>query len=94
MDFTVIIPAYKPDDSLLRIVQQLFELENRIIVVDDGSGPDFRPVFDSIAASNQATVLHHRTNRGKGSAIRTALEYIHSSLPDCSTLVSRPRSSA
>lgn len=34
----VIIPAYKPDERLVGIVDQLWTYGFRIVVVDDGSG--------------------------------------------------------
>lgn len=41
----VIIPAYKPDETLVTITGQLWEYGCRIIVVDDGSGEEYQMVF-------------------------------------------------
>ena len=48
--------------------------DTSIIVVDDGSGPDYAPIFDE--ARSIATVLTHKENRGKGAALKTGLSYI------------------
>ena len=42
----VIIPAYKPDEALVTITDKLWAYGCRIVVVDDGSGEDYQPVFD------------------------------------------------
>lgn len=76
----VMIPAYQPDEKLLKLVQELKEkTEYPIVIVDDGSRADCQPLFDALEA--QATVLHHEVNRGKGAAIKTALGYIQQNFP-------------
>lgn len=70
----VIIPAYKPDKTLVAITDQLWAYGCRIIVVDDGSGEEYRQIFDQ--AGDICIVLRHTENRGKGAAIKTALSYI------------------
>ena len=76
----VIIPAYRTDGALVEVVnelqrEKLVEKRNmQVIVVDDGSGDEYRDVFDEV--SEECIVLHHRENRGKGAAIMTALTYV------------------
>ncbi len=70
----VVIPAYKPDETLVLLVQKVRELGHKILVVDDGSGEAYREVFEK--ARRWSTVLRHEKNRGKGAAIKTALAYI------------------
>ena len=41
-----------------------------VLVVDDGSGPDYAAVFSECARAG-ARVVHHTHNRGKGAALRT-----------------------
>ena len=41
----VIIPAFRPDKTLISITDQLWSLGYGIIVVDDGSGKDYRQVL-------------------------------------------------
>ena len=70
----VIIPAYKPDERLIGIVDQLWTYGFRIVVVDDGSGEDYLDIFNRI--SDVCILLRHEENRGKGAAIKTALEIL------------------
>ena len=71
----VIIPAYKPDERLIKIVDELWTYGFRIVVVDDGSGEDYFDIFNRI--SDVCIFLHHEENRGKGAAIKTALDYVN-----------------
>lgn len=70
----VIIPAYKPDQTLKAITEKLWAYGCQIIVVDDGSGEEYQQVFDKV--KDICIVLGHRENCGKGAAIKTALSYI------------------
>lgn len=53
---------------------------NQVVLVDDGSGEDKQQEFWKL--SEYAIVLHHEQNRGKGTAIKTALKFIQESLWD------------
>ena len=48
----ILIPAYKPDESLVRLAQQITELDAHaeILVVDDGSGSTYVPIFTELAS--------------------------------------------
>ena len=76
----VIIPAYKPDETLVTITDQLWGYGCRIVVVDDGSGEKYQPIFEKI--SDISIILRHSENRGKGAAIKTALTYVKEELWD------------
>lgn len=69
----VIIPAYEPDEKLLKLLKQLKEAGiANIIVVDDGSGSDYQELFLQAEAVEGCEVLHHAVNLGKGRALKTA----------------------
>ena len=71
----IVIPAYDPDEKMLKLIEEVSMMENReIIVVDDGSSKDHESLFEVVADS--CVVLRHNSNRGKGRAIKTALQYI------------------
>lgn len=53
----VIIPAYKPDETLITITDQLWGYGCWIVVVDDGSGEEYQPIFDKISEMNVLMVL-------------------------------------
>lgn len=76
----VIIPAYKPDKTLVTITDQLWAYGCQMVVVDDGSGEGYQEIFDKV--KDICIVLHHLENRGKGAAIKTALTYIKNELWD------------
>ena len=72
----VLIPAYKPDNRLTVLVSTLRrDLGGcQVLVVDDGSGPEYSEVFDA-ARERGAVVLDYPRNAGKGRALRTGLAY-------------------
>lgn len=84
MERIVIIPALNPDEGLRKLVERNLELENQVILVDDGSDRKFETLFWELG--EKCIVLRHRENRGKGAAIKTALDYIKKELWECSVI--------
>ncbi|AUZ88030.1 dolichyl-phosphate beta-D-mannosyltransferase [Arthrobacter agilis] len=78
----ILIPAYEPDGKLPQLVGDLLTADPRllVLVVDDGSGPRFGPVFDDARRAG-ATVIGYPTNRGKGQALKTGFGYIKRHYP-------------
>ncbi len=70
----VLIPAYKPDGGLLRLLQEVCEAGMQAVVVDDGSGADYQHIFGQIG--DMAVVLSYEVNHGKGHALKYGLKYI------------------
>ena len=70
-----LIPAYEPDAKITDLTKELKNRGFDIVIVDDGSGPDYAELFESL--SQDAAVLTHRENRGKGAALKTGLSYIN-----------------
>ena len=75
----VLVPSYQPDHRLVDLLGDLSD--QRVLVVDDGSGPGYQPWFDQ-AAQLGAVVVSHRVNRGKGQALRTGFAEIARRWPD------------
>ena len=73
--FIALIPAYEPEQRLIGIVEELKKRGFDVVVVDDGSGPEYRGIFDELA--EQATVLTHVRNCGKGAVLKTGMKYIN-----------------
>ena len=72
----IIIPAYEPDQRLLQLVEKLTQTNlTPIVIVDDGSGADYQPVFQACESRCRAVVLHHPSNSGKGRALKTGFSY-------------------
>jgi glycosyltransferase involved in cell wall biosynthesis len=81
-DVPVVIPAYKPSPSLAALVEGLLDLGTRaIIVIDDGSGPEFADHFQRLASLDRVHVIHHAVNLGKGAALKTGLNYAQVQFP-------------
>lgn len=71
----VLIPAFRPDANMIDLINQLKEDGfARILVVNDGSGSDFDPVFAKAAVLG-CTVLEHAVNMGKGRALKTGFNH-------------------
>ncbi|MDA3791149.1 MAG: bifunctional glycosyltransferase family 2/GtrA family protein [Desulfobacula sp.] len=89
MNPIVLIPAYKPDKKVLsNIVEQVAAFDvAKIIVVDDGSGPEYETVFEHVRMLPKASVLYHKTNQGKGAALRTGFKYILEFRIECSSVI-------
>ena len=78
----LIIPAYKPGEDMLKLLEEFRENADFLpVVVDDGSGAEFRAIFDQVP--DFAVLLRHEVNRGKGAALKTAMQHVLEALPDC-----------
>ena len=79
----ILIPSLEPDGRLPAYIQELKKSGfAHIVVVDDGSGEAFRPIFDEVSAVEDTVVLRHEVNKGKGVALKTGYRYIMENLPD------------
>ena len=79
----VIIPAYEPDEKLIKLLDELCaEGVAPVIVVNDGSDEaSFGHIYDA-ARERGAIVLDHAVNMGKGRALKTAFNYCLGSYKD------------
>jgi glycosyltransferase involved in cell wall biosynthesis len=64
-----IIPAFAEERFIGDVVRGVLSHLDRVIVVDDGSGDGTA----ALAEAAGAEVIRHRSNRGKGAAIKTGL---------------------
>ncbi len=71
---TAVIPAYKPDKMLPDLVKKLRKCGFYTVVVDDGSGAEYREIFEEVKM--HAALITCRKNHGKGSALKTGIKYI------------------
>lgn len=79
---SVLIPAYNEERTLERCVRAVLEqplpgeLTLEIVLVDDGSNDGTWQVMERLAADSDGRITAHRQdiNRGKGAAIRRAIE--------------------
>ena len=83
-----VIPALQPDKRLVSYTRSLLARSfARVVVVDDGSGPDYAAIFETVAALPGATVLRHAVNRGKGAALKTAFAQLRETLDQPAVIV-------
>jgi putative flippase GtrA len=83
----VVIPAYQPDDCLLEVARELEPWGVPIIVVDDGSGAAFRPRFQQLARLQHVEIVEHRSNLGKGAALRSGFQLVLERYPQARGIV-------
>lgn len=81
MAIIALIPAYDPDIKLIELVDQLKEHEFDIVIVNDGSGPEYADIFEK--CREKAHVIGYETNSGKGYALKFGMTYILLNCPDC-----------
>ena len=83
----VLIPSLEPDERLTAYVDQLYALGlNNVLVVDDGSGLNYQPIFSELEAKG-CVVLHHEKNYGKGRALKTGFDYIRQQVRGVTSVV-------
>lgn len=71
----LIIPSLNPDEKLIDYVDALLsEGFERIILVDDGSREDLKPIFTTLERRGCDLLVHAR-NMGKGRALKDALNH-------------------
>ncbi|MFH1879452.1 MAG: bifunctional glycosyltransferase family 2/GtrA family protein [Bacillota bacterium] len=87
-DVAVLIPSYQPGNKLKPYVEQLAKANfSQIVIVDDGSGPEYAGIFGALEQMNGVTVLGYADNRGKGYALRHGMRHILNECADCAFAV-------
>jgi glycosyltransferase involved in cell wall biosynthesis len=78
----ILIPAYQPDRKLIDLVSSIDAAAPGVVVlvVDDGSGPDYRSVFAAVHRRGHR-VVGYDTNQGKGFALKTGFALIAREFP-------------
>lgn len=74
----ILIPAYQPDDELIKVIAGLAgsSPDHKIILVNDGSTGAAAGIFERIAKGYpQVDILTHVANRGKGQALKTGFSH-------------------
>ena len=79
MKLSIVMPVYNERETLKEILRQvraveLPDIEKEILAVDDGSTDGSRDILAEEALVGDLRVFYHDQNRGKGAAVRTAIE--------------------
>ena len=76
---SVIVPVFNDRNTVVEVVRRMrsveLPVEREIVIIDDGSDDGTRDVLTQLRDST-VRVIAHGVNRGKGAAIRTALENV------------------
>ncbi|WP_423215239.1 glycosyltransferase [Streptococcus equinus] len=89
-DVVIVIPAFEPDQRMLELLRDIRARENKpfeIVLIDDGSGPDYKALFEEAEKKYACHLLTHSENKGKGRALKTAISYILEKLPQAKGIV-------
>lgn len=79
----IIIPSYFPDERLITLVKEIREKMNYpIVVVDDGSGIEYKEMFQNILNFKDVFVVHSKRNEGKGAALKKGVMYAREKYKD------------
>ena len=67
--FVVIIPCFNEIKTILKVVQDIYELELdlKIFLIDDGSTDNFKNI-DFSKYKSKIKIINHQDNLGKGAA--------------------------
>lgn len=87
-DTVIVIPALEPDIKLFHLLDSIRKEETQlpILLIDDGSGPTYTEVFEKSRKFVSKFIVHEK-NKGKGAALKTAMEYILAELPNIQYMV-------
>jgi glycosyltransferase involved in cell wall biosynthesis len=79
-----LIPSYQPSVLFCELLEEIRQSDPApIVVVDDGSGPACRQLFERASRVPGTTVLTNAINLGKGAALKHGMNHILVSHPDC-----------
>lgn len=78
MLYSVIIPVYNEKDTIHEILKRIeaVAIPKEIILVDDGSTDGTTEILKEYQCKGNYKVVFHPANRGKGAAIKTAIEHV------------------
>ena len=86
-NLVILIPSYEPTEELTKVVSELKQQQwQNIVVVDDGSGSDYKNYF-SACQQQGCQLITHSENQGKGGALKTGFTYIKKHFPDCTGII-------
>lgn len=80
MKLSIIIPVYNEARFIAKVLSEVSKLklncEKEIIVVNDGSTDNTRPILERLLSEIEFKLFIHHTNLGKGAAIKTGFKAV------------------
>ena len=69
--FCIIIPAYKPGEGFAEFIKEIRQNTScPIIVIDDGSGEEYKDIFEIAVKTSECCLISYVPNKGKGYALK------------------------
>tara|TARA_B100000963_G_scaffold134962_1_gene117354 strand:+ start:8793 stop:9509 length:717 start_codon:yes stop_codon:yes gene_type:complete len=81
MNLSVIIPVYNEVRTINQIINKVLNVKTQykeIIIVDDHSTDGTKKELENYKNNNLFKILHHKSNKGKGACLITAIPYLTS----------------
>ncbi|MDO4641521.1 MAG: glycosyltransferase family 2 protein [Neisseria sp.] len=75
MKTLALIPHYNHPDTVAQVVAAMRRFGLDVLVVDDGSRADCKPILETLAQETGVHVLYRPVNGGKGAAVKAGLKY-------------------
>ncbi|HEY0196029.1 MAG TPA: glycosyltransferase family 2 protein [Methanobacterium sp.] len=75
-DIWVIIPAYNEENIIGEVLEELFSMGLKLVIIDDGSTDRTYKIARAIVEDNpgRGYLYHHPINRGLGATLKTGIE--------------------
>jgi glycosyltransferase involved in cell wall biosynthesis len=81
---SILMPVYNECERVALAVEEVLDTvlptAFELIIVDDGSTDGTRELLQALPADERVRIIEHDHNRGKGAAVRTALEHARGEL--------------
>lgn len=87
MKSVVVIPAYKPDETLIGLVEEITSEGFGVLVINDGSGPGYKRLFEAVSNVEGVKIIDNERNLGKGGALKHGFRRIKEFFPDAEYFV-------
>ena len=88
LNLSIVIPSLNPDEKLTNTLAGVLKQGFKdIILVNDGSDENHMGPFEEAAKHPEVTILTHEINRGKGRALKTAMDYFLANRADKAGLI-------
>lgn len=70
-----IIPAYNEEKNIIKVVNNVIPLVDKIVIIDDASTDKTVETLYKKFSNDKLIILQHIVNRGQGAALQTGNEY-------------------
>ena len=74
----ILIPAYEPDERLLKLLEDIIRQDLYCVIVNDGSSDEYKCIFDKAGEmlGERGQILGYPENHGKGYALKYGFKWI------------------